>query len=182
MKKTLMLFCLFSFITANVFAEDLTGYKQIIEKTLKYPREAVYPLPAILPDPTKTEEENVEYMNVAKGLERMGEVMLSRKGGQVVLKPSQGNEDVIGREEDMNYNVVGLNLVMGNWSIQTANLAKNDSKYVVSGKKILKPSRLYDKLSAVFSHASLKEYSTANMNWIVEKVGEKYRVIERYAK
>ncbi len=181
MKKIFILFFLFSLIAANVFAEGLADYKQIIEKTLKYPRDAVYPLSAILPDSTKTGEENAEYMNVAKALEKMGEVRLTRKGGQTILKPSHGNEDVIGREEDMNYNVVVLNIVMGNWSIQPANVMKNDSKNVVSGKKILKPSRLYGKVSAGFSPASLKEYSTGNMTWTVEKVGAKYRVVERYA-
>lgn len=183
MKKALLIFLFALFITARVNAgDDLGTYKQIVEKTLKYPREAVYPLPAILPDPTKTDEENAEYMNVAKALEKMGEARLSRKGGQVVLKPDAGNEDVIGREEDMNYNVVALNLIMGNWSVQAANFTKDGSKYVVSGKKVLKPSRLYDKVSAALSPASLKEYSTSNMTWTIEKAGAKYRVIERYAK
>ena len=179
MKKAVALILLFLFVAATVCAEDLSEYKKIIEKTRKYPREAVYPLSAILPDRARTKEENAEFMAVAKELERMGEVKLSRSGGDVVLKPAQGNEDVIGREEDMNYKVVALNLVMGTWSIQVSHIAKQGSKYTVSGKRILTPSRIYGKVSSVLSGASLKDYSGGAMTWIVEKVGQKYRVIER---
>jgi hypothetical protein len=181
--SSIFLLCISLIPAKPAWPEDINSYKQIIEKTLKYPRDAVYVLPAVLPDDTKTEEQNKELMSILKDMEKASEVRSQRKtNGRTAIKPNDGNEDVIGRELDMNYNVVTMNIIMGRWSIQLTDIKKDEKgRYWASGKKILTPSRLYNKILKSLLPATLKEYSTSSMIWSIEKIGAKHRIIEKFA-
>lgn len=152
-------------------AKDLRGLRSIIRTELIYPRELTYNLPAVLPAKDASYAKNLEYLRVVDALEKRGIVKRVSEGESTRVDVPENNFDIVRRQVNMRYEVLIVNLLLGEWDIEIESVEVEKGKMVVRGRCLVrKTTRIFRTVIDSLPVDERKKYSSTPMRWTIEKV------------